>query len=139
MMTAIRRGGPGDLEAIAAIQYCSPEAVQWNPRDYLAYDFWVATAADAVAGFLVFRQVAPDEGEILNLAVSPDFRRQGVAKRLLQTALQDFSGTFFLEVRESNRGALELYKSLGFQEFSRRSEYYQFPSESAIVMKFHSC
>src|SRR4051795_3491597 len=124
MMTAIRRGGPADLEAVAAIQYCSPEAVQWAPGDYLAYDFWVAASEDRVAGFLVLRRTAPDEGEILNLAVSPDFRRRGAARRLMETALQSFTGTFFLEVRESNETAQKIYKSLGFQELSRRPEYY---------------
>jgi ribosomal-protein-alanine N-acetyltransferase len=147
MMTAIRRGGPADLEAVAAIQYCCPEAAHWDPRDYLAHDFWVAAAPPAagqpdgprVAGFLVLRRTAPDEGEILNLAVSPDFRRQGVATRLMETALQNFSGAFYLEVRESNEGAREFYKSLSFQEVSRRPAYYQSPPETAIVMKFHSC
>ena len=139
MMTAIRRGGPGDLEAVTAIQYCSPEAARWNPQDYLAYDFWIAAADGTVAGFLVLRRVAPDESEILNLAVSPDFRRQGLATRLMETALQNFIGAFFLEVRESNEGARKFYKSLGFHEVSRRPEYYEFPRESAIVMKFHSC
>jgi [ribosomal protein S18]-alanine N-acetyltransferase len=139
MMTAIRRGAPADLDAVAAIQYCCPEAAQWEPRDYLAHDFWVATHEDGVAGFLVMRRTAPDEGEILNLAVSPDFRRQGVAARLMGTALQSFNGAFYLEVRESNEAAQKLYKSLGFQELSRRPKYYQSPPETAIVMKFHSC
>ena len=94
---------------------------------------------DAVAGFLVLRRVAADEGEILNLAVSPDFRRLGVARRLMETALKNYSGAFFLEVRESNEGAQKFYKSLGFQEVSRRPAYYESPPESAIVMKFHSC
>jgi ribosomal-protein-alanine acetyltransferase len=139
MMTAIRRGGPEDLEAVAAIQYCSPEAPQWDPRDYLVHDFWVAAHEDRVAAFLVLRRTAPDEGEILSLAVSPDFRRQGLARRLMETALQNFIGTFFLEVRESNETAQKFYKSMGFQELSRRPEYYESPPETAIVMKFHSC
>jgi len=139
MMTAIRRGGPADLEAVAAIQYCCPEAAHWDPRDYLAYDFWVAARENRIAAFLVLRQTAPDEGEILNLAVSPDFRRQRVATLLIKTALENSSGAFFLEVRESNEVARKFYKSLGFHEFSQRPGYYQSPPETAIVMKFHSC
>jgi ribosomal protein S18 acetylase RimI-like enzyme len=48
-------------------------------------------------------------------------------------------GTVFLEVRESNKAARNLYLSLGFQELGRRPEYYETPLEPAIVMKFHSC
>ena len=49
------------------------------------------------------------------------------------------TGNFYLEVRESNQAARNLYKSMGFQEVNIRPEYYQFPLEAAIVMKFHSC
>ena len=57
-MTVIRHGGTGDLEAVAAIQYCCPEAAQWDPGDYMAHEFWVAAADGTVAGFLVLRRVA---------------------------------------------------------------------------------
>jgi [ribosomal protein S18]-alanine N-acetyltransferase len=139
MMPVIRPGGPEDLDAVEAIQYCSPEAARWDPPDYLAYDFRVATIGGKVAGFLVVRRVAPDECEILNLAVAPEHRRKGVARALVEAAIQDRRDTFFLEVRESNTAAQAFYKSMGFQGVSRRREYYQSPLESAIVMKFHSC
>ena len=90
-------------------------------------------------GFLVARTLAADEREILNLAVAPDFRRKGVARALLDSALQGFRGGVFLEVRESNGVAQEFYKSLGFKELSKRTGYYDSPPETAIVMKFHSC
>jgi ribosomal-protein-alanine N-acetyltransferase len=45
----------------------------------------------------------------------------------------------FLEVRESNLGARAFYKALSFQEVNIRQDYYDQPSESAIVMVFHSC
>jgi len=83
--------------------------------------------------------VAPDEGEILNLAVAPELRRSGIARALLGEIFQYFSGAIFLEVRESNGAARAFYKSLGFQEVGLRKEYYRAPPETAIVMKFHSC
>jgi ribosomal-protein-alanine N-acetyltransferase len=138
-MTAIRRGGADDLDAVAAIQQASPGAARWNFADYLNREFLVALEGDRVVGFLVARTVAADEREILNLAVAPDCRRKGVARALLDCALQSFRGSVFLEVRESNRVAQEFYKSLGFKEFSRRKGYYESPPETAIVMKFHSC
>ncbi len=139
MMTAFRRGGAPDLVEVAAVQRRSPEAAQWNPADYLEHEFWVATVANRVAGFLVLRRLASDECEILNLAVAGEYRRKGLARGLLGAALADFYGDIFLEVRESNEAAQKFYKYLGFQQVSVRTLYYENPSESAIVMKFHSC
>jgi ribosomal-protein-alanine N-acetyltransferase len=134
----IRRGESSDLAAIAAIQAASPEAAQWNPADYLAYELWVAVAESEVAGFLAVRKVA-DEAEILNLAVAPQFRRRGLARELLEGYIKGFAGAVFLEVRESNRVARSTYQALGFKAVSRRESYYRYPPEAAIVMKFHSC
>jgi [ribosomal protein S18]-alanine N-acetyltransferase len=134
----IRRGLPEDLPAIAAIQSASPEASQWNPADYLAYELRVAEFSEGVAGFLVVRVVG-DEAEILNLAVAPELRRRGVARALLRSLFGVFRGAVFLEVRESNRAARYTYQALGFQEVTRRENYYDLPPEAAIVLKFHSC
>jgi ribosomal protein S18 acetylase RimI-like enzyme len=76
---------------------------------------------------------------MLNLAVAPEWRRQGVARMLVQSWLREFRGTVFLEVRASNQSAQKFYKSLGFQELMIRPKYYSAPDESGIVMKFHSC
>jgi ribosomal-protein-alanine N-acetyltransferase len=138
-MTAIRRGGADDLEAVAAIQEASPGAACWRVADYLEQDFRVAMEGSRIVGFLVARTLAADEREILNLAVVPDFRRKGVARALLDSAFEGFRGGVFLEVRESNEVAHKFYKSLGFKELGRRAGYYDSPPESAIVMKFHSC
>jgi ribosomal-protein-alanine N-acetyltransferase len=139
MMTAFRPGGIADLASVEAIQYQSPEAAHWNSADYLEHEFWVATCGDAVAGFLVMRRVAPDECEILNLAVAGEFRRKHIAEGLFRAALEGFRGAVFLEVRESNVVAQEFYKYLGFKVVNVRSSYYHSPLEAAIVMKFHSC
>ena len=138
-MLEIRRGENGDLYQIEAIQAASPEAPHWEAADYLRYDLRVAIDGEAVAGFLAWRTVAEGEHEILNLAVAPEFRRRGVARQLLEWLLAECWGVVFLEVRESNRAALELYKCSGFHAITRRPGYYEFPSEAAIVMKFHSC
>ncbi len=138
-MLPIRRGLEEDLAAVAGIQSASPEAAHWNPADYLAYGFWVAVDAGRIAGFLVSRPLGLGEGELLNLAVAPGFRRKGVGKALVLAFLAEFPGGAYLEVRASNAAALTLYKSMGFKEVNRRSGYYDFPPEAAIVMKFHSC
>ena len=138
-MITVRRGEPADLAAIRAIQAASPDAAQWAVTDYLQYDLFVAPHGVRIAGFLATRPLAPGECEILNLAVAPEYRRQGVARALLAAFFESFSGAIFLEVRASNRAARSLYKSLGFEEVMARPAYYQEPPEAAIVMKFHSC
>jgi ribosomal-protein-alanine N-acetyltransferase len=135
----IRRGGPGDLAQVAAIQTASPEAAQWDAAGYLLYDFRVSVCGIRVAGFLVSRALVEGETELLNLAVAPEFRRQGVARKLVEALLAESPGVVYLEVRESNRAARKFYDHMGFQEVSSRSGYYQDPPEAAIVMKFHSC
>lgn len=142
-MSLIRAGGAADLAAIRAIQAASPEAAQWEPGDYLRYDLHVCVEDGRVAGFLVARPTAPDECELLNLAVAPEFRRRGMARRLLKSLLKREEAcaaySVFLEVRESNLAARAFYRSLGFRELSVRPNYYDQPLEPAIVMKFHSC
>lgn len=78
------------------------------------------------------------EREILNLAVAPSFRRKGIAKTLLGHELRR-RAAFFLEVRESNMAAQNLYFQFGFREIARRPRYYQDPSEGAIVMQMKKC
>ena len=135
----IRRGGPGDLPQVAAIQAASPEAAQWDAAGYLLYDFRVSVCGIRVAAFLVSRTLVEGETELLNLAVTPEFRRQGVARKLVKSLLAESPGVVYLEVRESNRAARKFYDHMGFQEVSSRPGYYQDPPEAAIVMKFHSC
>jgi len=139
IIPTIRPGGDADLSSIAAIQAASPEAAQWEVSGYLQYDLRVAICEKQVVGFLVSRAPDGSECEILNLAVSPQFRRAGIGRLLVESLLASFAGPVFLEVRTSNRAAADLYKSLGFEEVNRRPNYYDSPLEAAIVMKFHSC
>jgi ribosomal-protein-alanine acetyltransferase len=137
-MTVVRRGEPRDLGAILGIQAACPEAAQWDPTHW-TFDLLVAASGIHVVGFLVGRTLLPGEHEILNLAVAPEHRRQGVGRSLLCAYLEASQGAVFLEVRPSNWGARAFYKSFGFEELTVRPGYYENPSEPAIVMKFHSC
>ncbi len=133
----VRAATVEDLAAIAAIQAQSPEASQWDPASYLGYECLVATD-DRVLGFLVTRQTAPHEREILNFAVDPSARGRGIASALLQVELRRPKNQWFLEVRESNVRAIKLYESAGFRVAGRRESYYRNPPEPGIVMKFDS-
>ena len=135
----VRAGRREDLERVGEIQARSQGAARWAPEEYLAHDFRVAEAAGTVAGFLVARRVADGESEILNLAVAPEFRRRGVARRLVSDLTDRHGGEVFLEVRESNREARVFYEAMGFEEAGRRPRYYSDPEEGAVVMNFRSC
>lgn len=136
---SVRPGAPRDAEAIRRIQAEAPEASQWQPEEYFAHHVLVAEREGTVIGFLVWRETAPGEYEILNLAVSPAERRQGVGRVLLREALDRCSGEIYLEVRASNRAAMAFYASSGFVTAGRRPGYYSQLDEDAVVMKFHSC
>ena len=125
-----------DAEAIGRIQNSAPEASHWDPAAYLAGECWVAELDGQIPAFLAGRKVAADETEILNLAVLPAFRRCGLARRLVEKWLEEHPGRCFLEVRESNLAARQLYETAGFHVAGRRSEYYINPPEAAIVMAF---
>ena len=90
-----------------------------------------------VAGYAGMRVIL-DEGYINNIAVRPEYRRRGIARKLLQPFL-DFAHTnklafLTLEVRVSNAGAIALYESTGFETVGRRRNYYEYPTEDALIM-----
>lgn len=130
----IRTATHEDLAAIGEIQGLS----SWQPANYLDYDCRVAVVDGVVVGFLASRQTGPGEREILNVAVAASHRRRGIARSLVKEEFAAFRGTWFLEVRESNTAAIQLYKSLGFQPTGRRQDYYNDPGEAAIVMRNYS-
>lgn len=129
----------GDAGAVARIQEADPETPRWDPRGGPAFEVVVAEVAGEVAGFAVWRRTAPDEGEILNLAVAPAWRRRGLARRLLEHMIAAASTgqarALFLEVRESKQAARALYRAAGFTEYGRRPRYYSQPVEAAILMR----
>lgn len=79
-----------------------------------------------------------DEGYISNVAVAPECRRMGIADALmerLKAAADELKLSFVtLEVRESNEPARSLYKKHGFSDVGRRKNYYDMPTEDAILM-----
>lgn len=79
-----------------------------------------------------------DEGYITNVAVRPEYRRQGVASQLLEAFRRFGEGSGFafltLEVRASNTAARALYAKHGYAEAGCRKNYYEHPREDAIIM-----
>jgi ribosomal-protein-alanine N-acetyltransferase len=99
--------------------------------------FWVARRDQRIVGFLLAWDVA-DEVHLLDLVVEPEERRQGVARRLMQTLLEHSRScrarTLLLEVRKSNEAARRLYEATGFSVSGERAAYYA-DGEDAILMR----
>lgn len=98
----------------------------------------VALAGGAVVGY-VGSQTVLDEADVMNVAVDPAYRRQGVGKGLMLALMavlrQAGVRTLALEVRASNEAAQALYKNLGFEQAGRRPGYYARPREDALILK----
>lgn len=133
-----------DLASVAAIErtaFSDP----WSLRSFrealdsgTVYFACARSDAGGVLGYVVAWFVA-DQGEIANIAVAPDHRGHGVGRALLDAALGEAAArgiaAVYLEVRDSNQRARELYASRGFEEVGRRRRYYRRPVEDAIVLR----
>ncbi|MCD7723778.1 MAG: ribosomal protein S18-alanine N-acetyltransferase [Clostridiales bacterium] len=100
-------------------------------------EFFIAEHAGA-AGFLLVYKIK-DEAEIVRLAVLGEYRRQGIATALLESALSDFCGNVYLDVRKNNAPARALYESAGFLQYAVRKDYYNNPPDDALLMKKQCC
>ena len=130
-----------DLEKLERICFSRP----WS-RKMLAEELENQCAAFLVAQDSITQQVMgyagllvmADEGYITNVAVFPEFRRQGVAAKLI-AVFENFArgnklAFLTLEVRPSNTAAIALYKGFGFEEVGRRKNYYDLPKEDALIL-----
>lgn len=97
---------------------------------------------DGIVGYSVL-SVAAAEAHLLNLCIAASHRRQGLARQGLHDVMSNArrmrAGRLFLEVRPSNQGAVQLYRSHRFRSIGRRPEYYPsaFGREDAVVMVRH--
>lgn len=98
----------------------------------------VAQEGQTLLGY-VGSQTCLDETDMMNIAVFPASRRQGVARALIEalvSALRERgSKQLTLEVRASNGPARQLYESLGFFQVGLRKNYYRNPKEDALILR----
>ncbi len=144
LIRELRSQDSKEIDDILAICQQSPEASNWSRDSYRKFAedsgalILVAETNGAISGFLVAR-FAADQAEILNLAVTRAFRRQGHASTLLAAALKHLRSctatSVYLEVRQSNTSAIAFYQSHGFTQSGIRKAYYQNPSEDALTMQ----
>jgi [ribosomal protein S18]-alanine N-acetyltransferase len=141
----VRDAALADLPEVSALErvcYADPwpaSAFASLPDNARVF-FQVAEAQSngRIAGYVVAWYVM-DEGELANLAVTPNQRGQGIGRTLLDAVLADAGGRdvrrVYLEVRESNIAARELYASREFEEVGRRKGYYRTPTEDALILR----
>ena len=136
-MTAREVPQVAELEKLCFAMPWSKKSVAGELDNPLA--LWlVAMEGDRLAGY-VGSQTVMDETDMMNLAVAPQFRRQGVGEALvnaLTASLKQLgSRCLTLEVRDSNEAARALYGKLGFTEIGRRRGYYRDPREDALILR----
>ena len=98
----------------------------------------VAVEDDKVVGYVGSQSVL-GEADMMNLAVHPDYRRRGIARKLVLELIEQLktqgSHVLILEVRASNDPAIALYTDLGFTQVGRRPNYYFKPKEDALILR----
>ena len=130
------------FDDLSALDKICVGADGWSAQDFLdeaAKEGGIVLAAldgdriiGAVAGF-----TASDTGEILTVATAPEYRRKGIARKLLTeffSLIPDETETIALEVRQSNTAAIALYESFGFEKAGVRKRFYRDPVEDADIM-----
>ncbi|HKW85860.1 MAG TPA: ribosomal protein S18-alanine N-acetyltransferase [Nitrospiraceae bacterium] len=148
----IERVTPQDVDRLLRIEQNSFSApwtrkmfeveLNGNPFSYLfaARSIYDGHAPGEIVGYICF-WVVFDELRVMNLAVEPSVRRQGIASELVQYMLAfgraQGAARAILEVRASNLAACGLYEQMGFRQTAVRTKYYTNPTEDAILMEMN--
>jgi [ribosomal protein S18]-alanine N-acetyltransferase len=148
---AIEAARADDVDALASLErrcYTHPwtvrgfrDALRRGERGLVLVARAPAASVPAERGILAYcvTENAADELHVHNLAVRPESRGEGLGRRLLALALaigvRRGARVALLEVRESNRPALDLYRSMGFAPVAVRRNYYTQPAENALVLR----
>lgn len=143
----IRKMTEADVPAVSTLDQISfslpwPErSFRFEVADNPASRCWVAEVDGRIVGMIV-AWLFVDEVHIATIATHPDFRRQGIAQKLLTHTLHytmnEGALTSFLEVRESNLAAQEMYRKFGYENSGRRKRYYKDNDEDAILMTLNN-
>jgi len=136
-----------DLEPILVIEQNSFQrpwgrlSFEGELRNHLACNFAVKSTEVETSGQVIgyaFWHLVADEVHVLKVAVTPAWRGQGIASRLLERcftlSVEQGAKSAHLEVRPSNIAAIELYQKLGFEWVGRRPQYYTDSKEDALLM-----
>ncbi len=142
-MRSIRMMNREDTSAVAQLEAASFKN-PWSEQSFLEMleqqhiSCYVAEEGNIIQGFAIFSFLY-EEGELLNIAVAPEFRQQHIGTALLEvgvrTAILKGVCSILLEVRESNLAAIRFYAGHQFQKIGIRKDFYEKPREHAVVMR----
>lgn len=127
------------VAAIEAVSFSMPWSLQafTDTVERQNYRYFVAEEAEEILGYCGFTYVL-DEAEIPNVCVKATARQKGVGKQMMQVLLDEAEKlgitVLYLEVRESNQAARHLYEVLGFKADGIRKNFYEQPTEDAVLM-----
>ena len=136
-MTAAHTGQIAELEKVCFNDPWSESSIASELGNRLS--LWlVAVDRDRVVGYVGSQSVL-GETDMMNIAVAPDYRRQGIAEKLVTELIsglrQKGNHSLMLEVRVSNTSARQLYDKLGFEQVGLRKNYYRNPKEDAMILR----
>ncbi|TGK85605.1 GNAT family N-acetyltransferase [Leptospira bourretii] len=137
MSHSFRRLGEADLSLLLQWESLCFPGEEWTEKMIQTHlEFHVAFGlGDPETKCYALVCETPWEIEIFRIATLPNYRKLGLAKELLIALFQEFpKKEFFLEVKESNLAAIDLYQSVGFIELERRKKYYP-DGSTAVLMK----
>lgn len=143
----IRQARETDLSFVHEIEllsYTEPWSREVLQSELIPHNHNVTLVAEhaesgRVVGHCFFWLVLGDEIHLNNIAVHPDWRRQGIARLLLHECIKygkiNNIPSIVLEVRENNLIAREFYAQEGFEKVGRRRKYYTSPAEDALILR----
>lgn len=139
----IREMNASDVTAIAELEKCcfsdpwSENSIASELNNPLSY--WLVAEVDGEVAGYVGSQSVLDAADMMNLAVSPKYRMQGIGQALVRNLVQHLQQNnviaLLLEVRVSNAPAIALYEKMGFVQVGRRPNYYHNPREDALILR----
>lgn len=126
-----------ELEKLCFSDPWSVSAFEYELKNPLSV--WLVAVEDRLVAGYVGSQTVMDASDMMNIAVAPAFRRQGIAEKLIDMLILQLmergSNSLTLEVRASNMPAIALYEKLGFTQVGRRPNYYRNPKEDALILR----